>query len=79
VPFSKNKIFLNGEFRYTSLKNEKTVLWRCSSKKLLAYTVKKSLAIFPSPAGMSLTKPSLARNIARKSDIPAGDGKIANL
>jgi hypothetical protein len=47
---------------------------------------KKMLVIFPSPAGMSLTKLSLAKNIhilpARESlvsDIPAGDGKIVNL
>ncbi len=45
----------------------------------VAYTVKKRLAIFPSPVGMSLTKLSLARNIklfpARESlisHIPAG-------
>ncbi len=34
---------------------------------------KKGLAVLPSPAGMSLTKLSLV------SDIPAGDGKMANL
>jgi hypothetical protein len=44
-------------------------------------TVKKRLAIFPSPAGMSLTKLSLAGNylIIPESvvgDIPAGDGKM---
>jgi hypothetical protein len=33
---------------------------------------KKRLAVFPSPAGMSLTKLSLAGN----NDVPAGDGKI---
>jgi hypothetical protein len=52
------------------------------------YTLKKRLSIFPSPAGMSLTKLSLAGNklifkpIARESlvsDIPAGDGKIEDL
>ncbi len=50
------------------------------------YTVKKRLAIFPSPAGMSLTKLSLAGIIklflsreSLVSDIPAGDGKIAYL
>jgi hypothetical protein len=43
----------------------------CSS--YLHYTVKKRLVIFWSLAGMSLTKLSLA------GDIPAGDGKIANL
>jgi hypothetical protein len=48
------------------------------------YTVKKRLAIFPSPVGMSLTKLTLAGNLfhTRESlvvDIPAGDGKIANL
>jgi hypothetical protein len=36
------------------------------------YTERKWLAVFPSPAGMSLTKLSLG-------DIPAGDGKTANL
>ena len=52
----------------------------------LQYTVKK-VKNFPSPAGMSLTKRSLAGNneiipgIWRVwfSDIPAGDGKIINL
>jgi len=51
------------------------------------YTVTKSVAIFPSPAGMSLTKFSLEENNliipgARESlvnDIPAGEGIIANL
>jgi hypothetical protein len=44
---------------------------------------KKRLSFFPSPAGMSLTKPSLAGNdklfLARESlvsDLPAGDGEI---
>jgi hypothetical protein len=40
---------------------------------------KKRFAIFPSPAGMSLTKLSLGGNIPTQgefSDIPAGDGKI---
>jgi len=50
---------------------------------------KKRLAIFLSPAGMSLTKLSLARNNlfinlfpameSLVSDIPDGDGEIANL
>ncbi len=35
---------------------------------------KKRLAIFPSSAGMALTKLSAGNN-----DIPEGDGKIANL
>jgi hypothetical protein len=50
------------------------------------YTVKKGLAVFRSPAGMSLTKLFLGGNNlifpARESlvsDIQAGDGKIANL
>jgi hypothetical protein len=54
----------------------------CSTR----YTVKKRLAIFPSPAGMLLTKLSLAGNNLLfpgygefDSDIPAGDGNIANL
>jgi len=58
--------------------------------RLKVYTVNKSLAIFPSPAGMSLTTLSLARNylymtslfLPRESlvsDIPAGDGILANL
>jgi hypothetical protein len=49
-------------------------------------TLKKKLAVFPSPAGMSFTKLSLVgkslKFLARESldsDIPAGDGKIANL
>jgi hypothetical protein len=54
----------------------------------LLYTVKKGLAIFPSPAGMSLAKLFLTGNTVIKlfpareglfSDIPAVDGKIANL
>ncbi len=49
---------------------------------------KKRLAVFPSPAGMSLTKLSLGGNnliipgqweFGTVSDIPAEDGKIANL
>ncbi len=44
---------------------------------------KKRLTIFPSQAGMSLTKASLAGNNLvipeLVSDIPAGDRKIANL
>jgi hypothetical protein len=48
---------------------------------------KKRLAILPNPAGMSLTKLSLAGNNliipgqreSLVSDIPAGDWKIANI
>jgi hypothetical protein len=46
---------------------------------------KTGLAVFPSPVGMSIAKLSLARNnlIIRGQgnfgDIPAGDGKTANL
>ncbi len=48
------------------------------------YTVKKSFLIFPSQAGMSLTKVSLGGNhesIPAQGDfgIPAGDGNIENL
>ncbi len=39
-----------------------TVLRFPDSSMAQLYTVKKRLAIFPSPAGMSLTKLSLARN-----------------
>jgi hypothetical protein len=35
--------------------------WDCSMI-IMAYTVKKRLTVFPSPAGMSLTKLSLAGN-----------------
>ncbi len=42
------------------------------------YTVKKCYRFFPSPAGMSPTKLSLAGNNL-VSDIPAGDGKNDNL
>jgi hypothetical protein len=53
----------------------------------MLYTVKKRLATFPSPAGLSLTKLSLAVNIKiipgqgefRYDEIPGGDGKIANI
>jgi hypothetical protein len=48
---------------------------KCDEMK--TYTVKKRLAVFPSPTGMSLTKLSLAGN--KLSDITAGDGKTANL
>jgi hypothetical protein len=61
------------------------------SLPVINYTVKR-LAIFPSPAGMSLTKLSLTgKNLMKNlttvflameslvSDIPAGYGKIANL
>ncbi len=48
-------------------------------------TVKKRLATFPSPAGMSLTKPSLCGRIklfppreSLVSGIPFGDGNAAN-
>ncbi len=54
-------------------------------EKSALYTVKKRLTIFPSPAGMSLTKLSLAGNDiiilgpgSLVSDIPVGDGDIAN-
>ncbi len=57
-----------------------------SGKKELLYTqplsCKKSFAIFPSPAEMSLTKLSLAGFLVRQSlvsDISAGDGKMAKL
>jgi hypothetical protein len=39
----------------------------------------KRLSIFPSPAGISLTKLSLAGNNLNFSDIPAGDGNIVDL
>jgi hypothetical protein len=54
---------------------------------MASHTVKR-LAIYPSPAGTPLTKLSLAGNNliipgqrpgSLVSDIPAGDGKIANL
>jgi hypothetical protein len=41
----------------------------------MLYTVKKRLTIFPPPAGMSLTKPSLfPPRESLVSDILAGDG-----
>ncbi len=52
------------------------------------FTVKKRLAIIPSPAGMSLTnspctRPRIIKLISPReslvSDIPTGDGKIVNL
>ncbi len=48
------------------------------TRKVRPLTVKKVFfAIFPSPAGMSLTKFPLRESLV--SDIPAGDGKIVNL
>jgi hypothetical protein len=44
----------------------------------LWYNIEKRLAIFPSPARMSLTKLSLAGK-SLVSDNPAGDRKIDNL
>ncbi len=56
----------------------------CDSKTVC--TVKKRLAIFLSPAGMSLTKLSLAgknlifpARVSLESNIPGEDGKIDNL
>ncbi len=50
------------------------------------HTVKKRLSYFPSPAGMPLTKltwPGIIKLFPARenlvSDIPAGDGKNANL
>jgi hypothetical protein len=40
---------------------------------------KKRLAVFPSPARMSLTIVSLGLPGSLVSDIPAGDGKTASL
>jgi hypothetical protein len=56
----------------------------------MIYTVKKSFLIFPSPAGMSLTKLSLGGNNdviyiivppreSLVSDIPAGEGNLEKL
>jgi hypothetical protein len=67
-----------------------TVILRRVGEGGEGYTVKKRFVIFPSPAGMSLTKLSLGGNndVVYKlfppreslvSDIPAGDGKIVNL
>ena len=63
---------------------------RSVSESAQAVHCKKMLMIFPSPAGMSLTKLSLGGNYdviyklfpsrdSLVSDIPAGDGKMANL
>jgi hypothetical protein len=51
---------------------------------LSALHCKKRLSIFPSPAGMSLTKLSLTAKlfpatVSSVSGIPAGDGKMGNL
>jgi hypothetical protein len=45
------------------------------------YTVKKRVSGFPSPAGMSFTKlfPKFPARESLVRDIPAWDGKIANL
>jgi hypothetical protein len=56
------------------------------SQKINRVHCKKRLAVFPSPAGMSLTKLSLWPEIIKLSpsrenlvnDMPAGDGKTAN-
>jgi hypothetical protein len=47
-------------------------------KALSKYNVKKWLSVFPSQAGMSLTKLSLARE-SLVNDFLTGDGKIDNL
>jgi hypothetical protein len=51
-------------------------LLRGNPTQYKSYIVKKRLVIFLSPVGMLLTKLSLAENYL---DIPAGDGKNANL
>jgi hypothetical protein len=57
-------------------------------KEELCYTVKKGFLFFPSPAGMSLMKLSLAKaynliiagqGVFIVSDTPAGDGKNDNI
>ncbi len=48
-------------------------------KEIKILHCKKTLSFFPSPAGMSLTKLSLAGKISLVSDIPAGNGKNDNL
>jgi hypothetical protein len=76
----------------TTRSNKLSFAWRIKDHKgyFWAGTLKKRLAIFPSPAGMSLTKLYLAgKNLIipgqgefrymYSSDIPAGDGEIANL
>jgi hypothetical protein len=77
-----------GRERLTGLFTLTLTTWLAVSS--FSYTVKKSFSIFPSPAGMSLTKLSLGGNndVIYKlfppreslvSDIPAVDGNIEKL
>ncbi len=51
--------------------NTEEMCLKANTNMLDSLRCKKMLAIFPSPAGMKLIK--------LPADIPAGDGKIANL
>ncbi len=81
-------------FIYTAGAAARMFLHRNNNDNIMHFTdlfgivlhCKKRSVIFPSPAGMSLTKFSLAGNIhilpdreSLVSDIPAGDRKIVNL
>jgi hypothetical protein len=74
---AENRHFLTQTIRGKLKKNMKMVSIRTE-----ATTLSKRLVVFPSPAGMSLTKSSLDGKNSRESlmsDFPAGDGKTANL
>jgi hypothetical protein len=64
---------------FTSAKKFCKAFWLVNITFFRPQTIhcKKRLAVFPSREGMSLTKLSLAGN--NLSDIPAKDGKTANL
>jgi len=94
IPLTKVKIsrgpglILHGHFQQPHVSDKiQKIHYGC---RCCTLHCKKRLAIFPSPAGMSLTTLSLAVNnlymtslfLLRESvvsDIPAGDGKLANL
>jgi hypothetical protein len=65
--------FISGasKVKYNTLLKERHILYEYIH-------CKKRLTVFPSPAGMSLTKLSLAGK-SLTSDTLAGDGKTANL
>ncbi len=79
---------LPSKVKYTATKAKNTCLLSTPCQSILQKINKIIVAVSPSPAGMSLNKLSPARNNYCKlflageslvSDIPAGDGKTANL
>ncbi len=81
------RIYFDGQnpLRTFVLRASPFLLTICTLAKSSHVYCKKRFAIFPSPAGMSLTKLSLAKNNlivpgqGQFGDIPAENGKIYNL